>query len=210
MRPRELDHEPSLHAGSVAIRACPVAEPLSLHVRQLRRARGRQHESDLGLHLYVAVVELHAGAQLRYTFIEAAHSDAEPRGFKQVGQGGRSEDGPVLAKLHKPWQIADLRVQTRVTEPQRRPGGTHAADISVVHIGEVAFEVVLEPARQGQAGILRHPLEQGSYPETASLYVKLRVGVGARVAQQKGKRKIVIAENRATARRSVFHGAGLE
>ena len=113
----------------------------------LAPARGGQHESNLGLHLYVAVVELHAGAQLRHTFIEAAHSDAEPRGFIQVGQGGRSEDGPVLAELHKPWQIAELRVQARVTEPQRRPGGTHAADISVVHIGEVAFEVVLEPAR---------------------------------------------------------------
>ena len=88
--------------------------------------------------------------------------------------------------------------------------GAHTANVTVVHIGVIAFKVALHLAGDRDAGTFRNPFELTADAEAASFDMDLRVRRGPGIGQQKGKRPVLTAEGGAAARGCVVDRACLE
>ncbi len=155
-------------------------------------------------------MKLNAGAKLGNSFVERAHGHSQAGGFKKTGERGRKQT-PILTEFCEPWKRAQFVIQTHVGHPKVKLAGADAADVAVVDIRVVAFEVRLYFRCKYEARIFRHPFELAADPEAPSLDVELRIRSRTGIAAyQQGKRPILIAKGGATAGRGIFDGAGLE
>src|SRR5439155_5282063 len=127
--------------------------------------------------LEIALSELHACAEHRHALVEIALREAKSRSLEQIHEGGRSEDGPILAELREPRQVAEFRVHPHPGKPQRWLAGAVGADIAVVDVGKVAFEVKFELAGEREVRSWVSPLEINSRAEGTILDVELGIAV---------------------------------
>jgi hypothetical protein len=85
---RELEDHAGLHPRLIGLGAGAVAEAQVLVCGKAAGASGRQDDGELGLNLEVTGMELNAGFELGYAFIESPHADAKTCGFEEGRKSG--------------------------------------------------------------------------------------------------------------------------
>ena len=130
------------------------------------------------------LAELHAGAEHRHALVEISLSKSEAGCLKQIHQRRGTKDGPILTELNKPRQIGQFCIHAHPRQAQRRLRGPVGADVAIVDIGEVPFEIEFQLASERDVRHRIEPLEVNSRAEGAIFDVELRITVWSSVAEQ--------------------------
>src|SRR5215471_216149 len=113
-------------------------------------------------------------SELGSTLIERSKSDAQARGFEQVGQRGRCKWRPVLSCNQMECGVVScVPIHTTVGQAEGWHVGTDGADVAVIGTAEVAFKIQFNFAGKDHAGRYVQPLEVRAHTSSPSLDVEL-------------------------------------
>lgn len=208
VRERELKHQARLQSGLVGFCAGAISKALPLIGGERGGASHGHDHGKFWLYLKVAGVELQSGFEHWAALPESAHADTQSGGFEKAGKS-RGHEVPILSEFGEPGQSAtEFGVKSYIGQPDAELAGTIAADVAIVDVGVIAFEIALDPAGESDVGVLRNPFELAADSEAAGLDVELGIRCGSRVPSDQQRKRPVLASKGGSAAGSGVGNSG--